>query len=65
MSNIYKNGDRFFKMLKPVGSYNVEGRRHYALWIKVVKVWGFYIKAKDASPFWLDMEGFEKVGGAK
>lgn len=46
-------------MIKPVGSWNRDGCRHYALWQPVSKFLWFYIS--DGEQFWLDMYGFEKI----
>jgi len=52
---IYKNGDRYYKMVKPVGSWG-----NYALWqpLKKFKLFGFFSSGKQ---FWLDDYGFEKI----
>lgn len=60
MSKIYKNSDKYYKMIKPVGSWDIKGYKHYALWQPVKRfLWIFFIPVK--SKFWLDMYGFEKV----
>ncbi len=60
MSKLYKNGDKYYKMTKPVGYWTGKGYKHYVLW-QTVKcfLWIFFIPVKKQ--FWLDMYGFEKV----
>ena len=60
---IYENGGRYFKMLKPPGSYPT--RFDYlvssklALWQPVKKRFFFWVS--DGEKFWLDMHGFHKT----
>lgn len=60
MSKLYKNNGRYYIMVKPVGSWNRKGCKHYALWQPVKCFLGIFpIPVKKQ--FWLDMYGFEKV----
>jgi len=54
---MYKNGNNFYVMVKPVGSWDRDGCRHYALWQKVWKRWFPFPVGKE---FWLDTAGFKK-----
>ena len=55
---MYKNRDRYYRMVKPVGSFDVDGRRHYALW---QRVWKWWCPWPIEERFWLDMYGFKKA----
>ena len=60
MKNLYKRDNEYFIMFKPVGSWNREDCRHYALWQPVKRfLWIFWINSREK--FWLDMYKFEKV----
>ena len=60
MSKLYKNDDKYYKMIKPVGSWDRHGCKHYTLWQPVKRfLWIFFIPVKKQ--FWLDMYGFEKI----
>ena len=66
MKNLYKykNSDGtygYVRMLKPVGSWNREGCRHYALWQHVKKFLWFFVPNHTKQEFWLGMVGFSKV----
>jgi hypothetical protein len=57
MSKIYKNGNEFYKMIRPVGSWSFQ--KHYALWRPVKKFLSFWV-SNGKQDFWLDMMGFKK-----
>lgn len=59
MAKLYKNGDRYYRMVQPVGRYDRDGCRHYALWQPIRKFLWFWIN--NGERFWLDMDGFEEV----
>ena len=72
MENQYKDiyfvdddeGRRFYKIIKPVGSWQRRGCEHYALWKPVNRfLWVFWIRR--AQDFWLDMDGFQKFNGQR
>jgi hypothetical protein len=48
-----------YAMVKPVGSWEREGCKHYALWRRQLYIWPIYINV--GKEFWLDMEGMTKV----
>ncbi len=56
---IYKNGNSYYKMVRPVGCSNIRGYEHYALWQPVKKFLCFWINCRES--FYLDMIGFIKV----
>jgi hypothetical protein len=49
----------YYKMLKKPGETKIRGYEHYALWLPVKKFLCFWIRRGE--PFYLDMEGFEKI----
>jgi hypothetical protein len=59
MSKIYINDGKFYKMIKPVGSWRRKGCTHYALFQPIKKFWWFWVN--DGEQFWLDLYGFEEV----
>ena len=66
MKNLYRyealdGSYGYVKMLQPVGSWNREGCRHYALWQHVKKFLWFFIADHTKQEFWLDVSGFEQV----
>ena len=58
MRNLYKNGDRYYRMIEPVGTWKRKGCEHYALWKPIRRFLWFWIRRSDN--FWLDMAGFVK-----
>lgn len=65
MSRIYWSNGRYYEMLKPVGSLQLKGYTHYALWKPVIKFLWFYIRDGKREDFWLDMYGFINIKDLK
>lgn len=59
MKKIYINGDKYFKMKRPIGHSIVPGYGYCALWQPVKKFLCFWIPYGEK--FYLDMMGFEEV----
>lgn len=68
MDKIYKSktsekDNRFYRMIKPVGSWDREGCRHYALWQPCKRFcifWCTFYFAYDQE-FWIEPEPFTLV----
>jgi hypothetical protein len=60
MGKIYVNDGKFYRMVKPVGSWQHHCCRHYALWCPVKKFLGLFWIARGTE-FWFPMDGFKKL----
>jgi hypothetical protein len=58
---VFKNGDSYYRMIKPVGSWSRQGCQHYALWRPVRKLLWFFVRIRSKEDFWLDTEGFQPI----
>ena len=54
----YRNRDRMYHMVAPVGSWRHEDCQHYAKWQRVWKWWLPWPVGKE---FWIDLYGFESI----